>query len=247
MDNLNEYIINILRKTISIDLKSPEEAEKIITQMNYKSNNGTIGVLSVLKRIKNLLDYLISMNSEMLLDQSLNYEHFRPVTEQSDMYNPIIINKSYIYPNRTPITKEDDIFRKNLIEILRYQLQKIRELNLINVTMINCTISGPITNHDFNNIIHLCNNKKIDDTKNENYENYKKISYYLGLNFKNKLDNLSQSQLSKNNKEFVNAFNLLIYPAIAETVEQNMNGWHASCRKKYLKYKMKYLKLKKNS
>jgi hypothetical protein len=260
MKDFNRHIIKKLGDHIYGELKDLTKTNEIIKGMQDRSNLNTIDLFSVLSRVGNLLDYLISINSEMLKNTTIRENNFRPVIINSrddkfNMYNPMVINNSIDstgknisnYPNGAIIRKEDDIFRKYLIDSLRYQLNKFIELNLIEVSMVELSIIQS-TDLEFNDWVHLCQDKNIDTNKIINYDTYANISRELGINFKLKLEGLIKSgTIDHNNLSFANAYlhNFLAVPRII-SVEENIKGWNASCKKKYLKYKMKYLNLKKS-
>lgn len=258
MKKFNKHLLDKLYRKIVVDTQDEATAISIINNMLSLSNNKIIGVLSVLRRMENFLDYVISINSEMLRNSNYNEINFRPVNihtneNKYNMYNPDVLNSSSIknpnfYPNGKKISKEDAMFRELLISSLRHHLNKFEELDMINVTMKEINIIES-TEQEFNEWIYLCKDKNINFSKVENYENYKKISYIFGIFFKNKLENkISSGDLNEENLHFAEFYlrENFMEPTFI-TVNENITGWNAKCKKKYLKYKTKYLNLKKKN
>jgi hypothetical protein len=76
--------------------------EELITRMIDNSRNNSRGVLSVLKRLSNILDFIISINSEMITN-SFNPGHFRPVIDRINKYNPREVNNTRFYPSENQL------------------------------------------------------------------------------------------------------------------------------------------------
>jgi hypothetical protein len=242
--DISTYILNKLKFKISMHER---DETKIISDMIERSKdlsgNITIDLLSVLPRVKNLLDYLIATNSEMLTNPDIPHTHFKPIAGE-DMYDPTKLNDTNKYPSGKQIWGVDNDYREILIEVIRYQMRSLKELGLLNVEFINLPLSE-ISREEFNNKIHLCKDGNLNADKILNYDQYKSISKTLGEMFKYQLGELIPTIEDEILKKFGENFYKIIIPTNYYTVNQNMKVWDASCKKKYLKYKSKYLNLKK--
>jgi hypothetical protein len=215
----------------------------ILKNAVLRSENFRVDVLSVLPRIKNLLDYLIAVNSDMLHAVDLNNRNFRPVSGD-EMYNPSIVNDTRHYPDGRLIYLEDDVLRGILIDSLRHQLKNLMSLELFRVEFIELSLTD-ISDIDFNDERALCVHRTISSVKLEEFDKYITVSQKIHSMFLNKLSYLKESPAHDEYKKFIEAYikTLEITPSI-NTVERNLSGWGATCKQKYIKYKKKYLMLK---
>jgi hypothetical protein len=257
----NEYIKD---KNISIDL---------IDKFN-KYNTQTVGLTSILLRMENLLDFIITISSDQIKDFEFNKTNgqynlktdiirYRPYGEYKyKSNNPIIVDLKYKINfnnyediSELEIFKQDyikmcDVYRNFLLVVLSDYNKKISNIFKIDdsiiletdETSLNFNPLVKITREEFNERYPVCssNNTKI----NENLENYFYISESLGLILKNYLIHQGET-------------NDIFYKMISEKCDKkatpptcilnrHLNKWDVKCKKKYLKYKMKYLALKKS-
>ena len=233
MKALQNYIINQLKDNI---IKDGADPNRIIELMENKSNNNTVGVLTVLSRIKNLLDFIIAVNSEMLLSE-LSPLYYIPIRDRNNRYNFNVKNETGIYPSGQQIGKEDNVFRDILIRELKYQNEMLKNLGLFNVNLIELDISLRRTPKEFNNRILLCKDRVFNQESIDNFKRYVNISQSLFNSFKQKI-------YEKYN--FIKYYSTLLLPSSLDSpIEMNFIAFgEARCKKKYLKYKAKYLKLK---
>jgi hypothetical protein len=252
-----------------------------------KDQNGNFitGVLSVLPRIKNLLDFLIAIYSD-----KINYDVVRNLNDSTiKNYRPNYVGNPFNYNEYAdPIQDEKnpwvefrcDNYRKYLLIFFADMNTNLQKLNIIN-SYVDLNLE-PIRMKDFNNLpdVKVCDDKKINPDRNTNYDNYQNISNNLFsmintiITTKKNYHELALDKVSYDSEQdcdksklilkFINQFNLILKNDIViPSFTKNLSNWRSTCDpnqlnkrqrieitggsiyNKYLKYKAKYLALKK--
>jgi hypothetical protein len=198
-------------------------------------------IATVLPRMENLLDFIIAIQSK-----KLNEEYINPSGGIYRPWNPMSPLSSFDY-NNININDGLDKYRELIAEFLHDTNQLIKTNNIITIGNIKLPLEY-MDMIDFNNIYGICSNDPAKKYRHkservEAFENYVIISKKFFTMFKNKTTTLPMPDEDK--KELMSIL-------MNETTEipreislnENISLWNASCQKKYLKYKRKYLKLK---
>jgi hypothetical protein len=249
-------IINTLQTIKIANSINSKVDSKYLETLKQISRNETIGILSVLGRINNLLDFLICINNNNII----NYD------EKNIMkYHPIIENDN----DELDMSKTEELdlyshlfdkYKTYLLEVLQKYIINIRKFNFIKFELVDISIDKEniITKSFFNkykNIPNICKDHKINEESIKNINDYGKISLQLGIEIEQELKNKMTKYLESNKslglppdniifiKDFIELFeNPLI---LKDRLLQNqILSWNARCYKKYLKYKRKYMQLK---
>jgi len=183
VNNMQTFLINHL---VTNDVLSEAIGDEIMIFGNKLENMCKGGLTSVVLRISNLLDFLISTCSEMLLDKSNEEINFRPVIEKENMYNSKVVNVDNPFADDCTLEKENILFRKYLVFHLREFIRMFLDLNLISLNFIKLEIDNYKTYNEFNDLILLCKEHSLNTEQIEKYKIYTEISVILGTQFKKK-------------------------------------------------------------
>ena len=265
-----------------------------------KDKNGkiTIGVLSVLPRITNLLDFLIAICSDKINNDVKNLnddtiKYYRP-NREDDPFN-YYTYADQVNGEENKFKPHYDKYRKYLLKFFADMKENLDKLNILNDYNYEKIIFKQIRMKDFNNLpdVKVCNGNEINTTRDTNYNNYQNISknlfsmikiiittkenyHKLALLDKVSYDSKEDCDESKSILKFINKFNSILInnidPAIYinsknDNIDSILKGWRSTCKpiqtntynqydnkrqriggsmyNKYLKYKAKYLALKK--
>ncbi len=245
--------------------------EFINSHLPSASQNGRIGVSSVLVRIENLLDFFIAIYS----DRIINYNNY-DINTYKPNFNNAFDYSAYSNPSVEHIYADiyNEYRRLHLIFLNDY-IVNFQHYNIINYELVPLNFNL-VTISQFNslNFIKICSPTGILQDKKTNTLNYVNISgklhnlilsikdlYKTPQLFWNKY-NYIQPHLFDNffdhYKQFFSKFDYLIMDFKPNTnepnnvLDKNIQNWNAVCKafggnkyfKKYLKYKLKYLELK---
>ena len=198
-------------------------------------------ISTVIPRMENLLDFIIAIQSK-----KLNEEYINPSEGIYRPWDPLSPLSSFDY-NNININDGLDKYRELIAKFLHDTNQIIKTNNIITLGNIKLSLEY-MDMIDFNTQYGVCSNdpEKKHLHKPERvtaFKNYIIISKNFFTMFKNKITTLPM--LDEDKKELM----CILMDDITEipseiTLNQNILLWNASCQKKYLKYKRKYLKLK---
>jgi hypothetical protein len=234
-------------------------------KLKESSENNTIGVSSVLPRIENLLDFLLAISSERIINK-YPIEEYRPNIRHPPNSFDFKFNTRGMKENKEDIDIYDFYRDRLLFFFNEYYNKFMKDYKFINI-LTNKFPLHPITLNDFNNIyvVKICNSetKQINPLHRQNTDNYINISnklleiikpmitFHENYDFWKKFNDVPLEETHvfiEKYKYFFGIFNSLIKePVIIKnpSLDNNIIGWNAKCKKKYLKYKLKYLSLKK--
>lgn len=262
IDNIRKY-----KKKISAIMSSPENsqkekltsiqesrikaAESIIQHIKgnsffgliLDSKNRTVGITSVLPRLTNLLDYFIAILTPSIITLS-DFKCYRPIRDIANKYN-------MAFCDPTPNEGRSDIYRKNLLLALHDQIIHYGRYSIINFQPLLLQ-PIPITIDMFNKRENICSsNHTISQNSSVNVANYTNISHLFFLSMKQKItDELSKKE-DPQKIHFLTNFNSMLpdnfkyHTDPVDMLTYNIKElWDTDCKKKYLKYKKKYMKLK---
>ncbi len=241
--------------------------QNLFNFMDEVSRDRHIGVISVLPRITNILDFFIAITSDSIINlrPSVNY---RPVYTPRQEYNiDFVDNHPYMlyygldpqniqhqqqFNNFLAIT---DYYRQLLCVALHDQYIHYVQYNIINhepIVLPSVTVSML----EFNRLMITCNGDQnnlqphLSPDKINSVQIFASISHLLYTQLKEQIE-LHMEIYNQNAYNFFNNVNNMLIPALYnapfnQLLQTNIDGWNARCyRTKYLKYKQKYLKLKK--
>ncbi len=161
--------------------------------------DANIGILSILPRITNLIDFVLSIHSDQLINL-VDMEFYVPIPYE--FYNGVIdyfdfsesnrslgIKKSDVYPFYTDqLKKTEDTLRINLINKLNHLIRLLVSTNIFTVTQVELE-PELISKERFNNrFAKICNNNSANPGRVTNFENYKNISSLFFDNVKLKIN-----------------------------------------------------------
>jgi hypothetical protein len=259
--------INILdMKSINEIIKSKIPANKLKIIIDT-SKDETIGIASVITRIKNIVDFLICINNKNIINYDKKYiKNYHIVFETNEELN---------MSKKTDWTDDaEDLFKKNILSFLQKYIINIQKLPFYKSELVNILIDKEniITKSFFNKFLNspqICKYHTVNSYSELNVLNYTNISLNLGTELKNKLLFLFESEKSKLEKD--NSKFLFLFESEKSRLEREMKNfleefimlfqdhievdrnqilskmiarWDARCYKKYLKYKQKYVELK---
>jgi len=213
-----------------------------LAKIKDDSNSGTSGVSSVLGRIKNIIDYIISMCSTTILnvDQNFDIRYCRPVSRRGSE-----LDMNYF----TPGDKDDlDLYRGYLLQVLNNQIQGLIKYGYCTIERKSLD-SINTTRSRFNNYINISRNSKGNI---ENVARYAQIS----INLRHTFELYTNYLIKKNPNDWVLKFRGLLKsnttttsPNLFDLLRNNIQHWTKiewkPIENKYLKYKNKYINLKK--
>jgi len=242
IDNLNfDKIINDIRSKCS---------ESYFNSLYEYSNGYRRGILSVISRIDNLLDFLICLNNKNII----NFKE-----EDIMKYHPIIGNipdelNMDVNVNPTFYNDYEDSYKKLLLSELKRLITGFKNLNVVEFEKVDLKLEKDniITKSFFNKYKNnpiICNNHRISKEANANGYNYSIISENFGYEikrviYKNSINGNLKSADYRFTEEFLSLTKKVPYIYDDDVLDLQMVRWQARCYKKYLKYKSKYLKLK---
>jgi hypothetical protein len=217
----------------------------ILQGLINNSRNDSVGITSVLKRITNLADYLISIFSQSII-RSADYDVrcFRPIR-----YHP---GHEYDMSmcDTTTSNNEIDLYRSYLIRALKDQIDHLLRYKLFITRTIDLPIgdNNTISRSEFNDMIRICTNMQ---SAISNVANYVNISIMLHRNLKafvmqllttpqKIVHNMFRDVVDNTFFIFFKGFNdLLLNETMlnANSPENilisHMHTWHATCTEKY--------------
>lgn len=161
--------INVEEIKKSIESKFTEfytkrDGSELLKELYSKSKNSTVGITSVLRRIENSLDYIISIiSSDIDLFNEDNLICYRPIYDKDNMENKF--NIKYC-DNSTPRLDRKDIYKKFILISLKYHIVHLIKYKFFEIESINIQQSD-ITRDEFNKYLSIC-------TKSKNHENVAK-------------------------------------------------------------------------
>ena len=234
--HLNNYIIN------------DQIAEKSTQNLDTRTD-----VLSFVSRIENVLDFLICLTNNNIINfTEEKIKYYYPQPDEINDSNELNMNVvSSIYENHNDEFKSELLYKlKNLISVFIDQsffTSTVKDINILK--------SDVILKEEFNiQIIHICEKNHINSEADNNVNNYIRISNELYANIYNTIKELKIDEKIKFNKKvYINQFYNLcknLFNIESKNLSINISKWHTSCNKKeykykYLKYKNKYMMLKK--
>ncbi len=223
---LNDYIL-----TTAVEMA---ESKGIEITSDHSTNQG---LPSILKRMGNILDFFIATNSATLNNFDFSIEQY--FTDKIYLrFRPVEMDPTIIF---------DDIWRYYILSAIKNTRDSIsRYFDILEIPQrIN---RYDITEQDFNDSLNLF--VKDEHGKNTNIltEEFK-INQINYLNTSLYLDRFFREYGPPD--EIFNIRNMLtpearIYGGLGDNVVDYLNrGWQVEVQKKYLKYKKKYINLKK--
>lgn len=214
-----------------------------VSELHMNSADNSIGITSVLKRIENLLDYLICISSyEIYKFNNRDIKCFRPVYDESKKYD-------ISYCDNFDGFDINDEYRLCLMKLFNKHIMMLIDNSIIELTYIPVNFTST-TKQDFNNFkfANICE----DYTDNIiNVAAYAEISLKLHhmiiakLHIDEKNDNIPTiKNILDNDTIYINNVNKY------NVLDENINVW-GNCivqtggyYNKYLMYKLKYVKQK---
>jgi hypothetical protein len=234
---------NVLVKNTNLSNKNSE----ILDMFNKIDTNPFLpdireAISTVIPRMENLLDFIIAIQSKKLNEEYINPSGgiYRPWDSMSPL-------SSFDYTN---INIDDglDKYRELIAEFLHNTNRIIKTNKIIKIKNIKLPLEC-MDMIDFNNEYGVCLNDPTKKNRHKpkrvnDFKNYIIISKNFFTMFKNKITT-SVIIPEEDKKELMSILMNETTEIPSEiTLNQNILLWNASCQKKYLKYKRKYLKLK---
>ncbi len=266
---INKWIISELARAKKPNSNEQKYPESLYRVLESTSKNGTVGVMSVLPRIQNILDYFIAIVTEPIINMK-NYQNYRPVWTAGQEFNIDYVDSPALpkyYGLQRPESLDPhnfdeylsigDFYRSRLTIALNDQIKHFIKYGILNTNEI---ILEPyqLTMQVFNQTVGICN-REPKDSNNISMFSIQNVSVYslISHNLHQQLITKVESEISSGiadpvrNKFFL-TFNLMLIrtpiyngPDPDSLLPINIRGWNAQCyRQKYLKYKNKYLQLK---
>ena len=258
MDIFNKWIYQSLYNYIgkSNVVLYIDTINKIKIHMNYIFNNlsDRDDITSVLSRIKNMLDFIISVFSDRFFifsDSTILEKKFidpNDFNKYIETFAPINGDNSYNYKITNVIKSEFDNNFRHEIRKLLYQLfydmaDHIANSGLVNIQQKKLKIKN-IEITEFNNLINICKDARINENANNNYNNYYLISFITQQIIWAKCDSLinyfqtelvNPNNLNKkyleNNLQFLRSFIVIKKSNIPNITNFDMfiRNWKAKC------------------
>ena len=194
LDDSDKLILDYLRiyKSTIYPIKDIDK-----TKFNYLPE-ASIGLISVVSRIENLLDLIIALYSEPLINLK-SIEHYKPIPVQyyiNHNIDPSDFTKTFknLGLKDDIITGFDEYIDENLRESLLNKLNNIIKL-LVNTKLFNVNTiileSETITKKIFNDkYAQICKDNEINLSKKKNFKNYFIISKKLLEIMSKKMNNI---------------------------------------------------------
>jgi len=222
--------------------------DSYMSKLIKDSQNERVGILSVIDRLHNLIDFLICLNNNNIINyEEKNIIKYHPITDNfldelnmNATVNPLLYNDY------------EDYYKKILLMVLKRLITNFKKLDIVTFEQIDLKLEKDniITKSFFNkysNNPKICNNHKVSDEASKNVYNYGLISQNFGSEIEKMLEVFVGIEPKSENGQFASEFMDLI--KIPEYLEKDIltdqiEKWKAKCYKKYLKYKSKYFKLK---
>jgi hypothetical protein len=185
---LEEYHNIIEEKSFEIikEIK-PESSIRDITEESKR-----IGILSVLPRIENLLDFFICINNKNIINYNKSrLSYYYPFwTKKLKKQNNLSLNmnkkglKAELH-SHTDFMNQDDYYRAFLLEFLQESILKLSKLPFFKSELVNISITTDniITKPYFNTFINnppICHRRKTNNYAIININKYKNISLSFG-------------------------------------------------------------------
>jgi len=182
---------------------------KILSHLEKMSNHLSIGLTSVLPRLRNFLDFIICVVNENIINfnkDTINIRCFRPLQDKNT-YDYINMMNCNEIPEE--LSHEDD-YRYVLLTILCRYSNAILKYNVIDHIEHIPMNAKPISVKDFNMYIGAC----IKESIIKNTTSFGVISNYFKDIFISKLDLIIKSidqikQLSINELDIISIYNML--------------------------------------
>ena len=243
---------------IKLELIKGKYPEPLYELLKTTSRNKTVGVLSVLPRIQNILDYFIAVICEPILNVK-HYKNYRPVFTPGQEYNidhidePVVPENYKVFENLRPFKFNDflaigDFYRSKLVVALNDQVKHFIRYGILHATEI---VLEPyqLSMQVFNQTVGICNREPKNPDNKISFSSIANVSAYSLIS-----DNLHQQLITRVEVEIGSAdpvrnnfFGTLngmlkripIYNADEpdNLLPNIVNGWNARCYyKKYLKY-----------
>ncbi len=251
--NFNTQIIS---EAINIQIKKNFDIE-LFYFMDMVSRHRTIGVMSVLPRIANVLDYFIAITSDAIINLRPN-KNYRPVYNSGNEYNmdfvdhqenmtlygldPYNLQHSQKFSGFLKIT---DSYRQILCGMLNNHYNELVSNNIINPERINLR-PETISMYEFNTILQTCNGDitnpqpHISSERINSVSNYAQISDLLYSQLFDYTDDIRMpflSELLLMPPEYIRPFTAIL--------PTNVRQWNAQCyNSEYLKYRQRYIDAK---
>lgn len=217
-------------KTIKTPEPTIESSPKYIV-------DASIGILSILPRITNLIDFVLSIHSDQLINL-VDMEFYVPIPYEfyngmydyfdfSESNRSLGIEKSDVYPFYTDqLKKTEDNLRINLINKLNHLIRLLVSTNIFTVTQVNLE-PEIISREEFNDrFAKICHNNSANPGRVTNFENYKDISSLFFDNVKLKIN----GKIQQNTVELTNletnksSISPLEYQVSKEDLENKTNN-----------------------
>jgi hypothetical protein len=212
---------------------------------------------SVLRRVTNICNFIIAFHNLNILNYNIdNIEYYKPMDIEKNKTTPLewleVFNMND-NSNRKEMSqiKEND-YRNKLLEHINILLKHINNLKLYTIEELIIRPNDDIdvmTKSEFNKYIATCTSK--NSFNFNNILNYYNISRKIDLIIKNKLTNIKiQLAKKKTTNESYNIIKKIYVDKPKEDIDlydikdKITRSWKTVCYK-YLKYKNKYLQLKK--
>jgi hypothetical protein len=261
---VKNFDIHAYDKYIIDEIKKIPNGSIIDDILKKSSMNNSIGVSSVFRRLTNILDFFIAFCSERIATE-YPIEQYRPnLNNPSDALN--FTMNTYGRNEQKEYIEYYDKYRSLILMILQDNYNKfVKEFKIINNVFTPLSFKT-ISLKDFNNLpeIKLCTHESESIRSIQlNYYNYTLISIKLGemiqsicdlhtkpeffLTYYNSVNEIHQPNFIASYAKFFNFIKRFLHLPKSRKLEQNIDDWNAKCYNKYLKYKSKYLKLKKNN
>jgi hypothetical protein len=214
--------------------------QAVLQSLDAGGQNHRVGVTSVLRRLTNLLDYLISILSPAVLTfRTRDIRCYRPIfdpAQQANKYNMELCDLS------SP-ANEHDLYKEKILIALRDQIDHLIRYRLFTTEDI-ALVETPISRVNFNNTISICTNAAY----NQNVSNYVNISVKLHRNIKAYVTQLLQTPIALVQQSlpgivdgsfipFYTSFNRLLNdntilrsPSPETALEGTIRVWGAVCR-----------------
>lgn len=268
--NIGQNFANLeIHAWIKSELAKARYPDSLYGLLQSTSRNKTVGVLSVLPRIQNILDYFIAIVAEPIINMK-NYQNYRPVWTVGQEFNIDYVDnpalpKYYGIQQSQSLNPHNfndylsigDFYRSKLTTALNDQIKHFIQYGILNTNEI---ILEPyqLTMQVFNQTVGICNREPKDSNNIsmysiQNVSAYSLISHNLHQQLITKVENeISAGIADPIRNKFFSTFNLMLIrtpiyngPNPESLLPINIRGWNAQCyRQKYLKYKNKYLQLK---
>ncbi len=248
-DGLFEEVNNKIIDT-ALEFADDTEFRAVVDEINQLSDNRRLGLPSVLKRIENIIDYFIVLSSHEIIMNDKDPDCYRPIFESSFEK----FNMDNCEPNDTKKRMVENEYRKNLMIILNHQINVFIKLNVVEIDQIVFADEAIMTmnQNEFNQYVNVCQNNI--ENWNQKISIYQRISEkirvctkdFIGLQLHNLLSNPDTNAMH----HWVSLNTVIKNESLFLPIRANITGWNARCivndaEKKYLKYKNKYLQLKK--